>query len=136
MHTTTWRKALRTGERPVACESKTPITTEHRATAHTELATAGRPLRKNHGTRGTAAPTEKLIREDPAAGYGDGREEGSIPISSRAWVWSAISGVLIIISASEDASSGDNPRCSYSSASSWRSASGSRRRALRSTSSS
>ena len=61
---TLWR--ARTADRPVKRERATPTMTAANAPRTSDATTEPRPPRKNHGTRGTNAPTPKLTNDDTA----------------------------------------------------------------------
>jgi len=65
--TSSWRKTVRTTDRPVARASARPIRTAAIPPNTSEMAIATPPVRKNHGIRGTSAPIPKLAAEAPAA---------------------------------------------------------------------
>jgi hypothetical protein len=70
------------------------------------------PSATNQGSRGTDAPRLKAKNDDTAAPRGDPSWPGSMPSSSRAWACSAVSGSLIMASATWRAWAGSRPRCS------------------------
>src|SRR4029453_12964009 len=96
----TWRTTARGAGRSVERATSAPTTTAATTPSTREASVAAAPSATNQGGSGTTAPSENATNDDRPAAQGEPSSAGLMPSSSRAWASSAVSGSLIIASAS------------------------------------